>query len=566
MIDTSEILVSKEHIDPLRDSGFVIYKLGRITPVNGGKREALMLWGNVKNKGLTESEIESIVVEIVTTEIEEISNEITNIIEVTLPTAIKTASGNNHESFLIENTEETEVTVASSWTVEKYNEQVGEFKAVVMIRDKSLDTIKKLMNILSFDYSDAVKVVDDTAMLTNASITLVCGVNAGTKKLFATLTGMTENAKRIHLCFERCVLSERFWDIDSEMSMILETTAYLQAYLNLQATADMALNFEVGLSGYSNLQAQLPMVLDSSAILTAYGRIQASMNMELDGQALLTAYKKLIADSLPMSLNAQAVLKAYASLSAVNIPMSLVTLAELSGNKLDLIATMAMQMTISGTVTNKPAGPVYAVIKYGYEYNYYALLDSRNMANTGWHVARELEYWTMLGYLGGLSVAGGKMKEIGTSDWSSPNTGATNSSKFNARPCGCYASSFGGLHFQFHTGCRNDYSYNGGTARYIWAISNSGQNLSGGVTGFNVYTSQRLIKDSTTLTNGQEGTYTGNDGKLYRTICIGTQEWLADNLLETKYRNGDTIPLITSGLDGQSSGARVCYNHDSANA
>jgi hypothetical protein len=34
----------------------------------------------------------------------------------------------------------------------------------------------------------------------------------------------------------------------------------------------------------------------------------------------------------------------------------------------------------------------------------------------------------------------------------------------------------------------------------------------------------RLIKDSTTLTNGQSGIYIGNDGKIYPTICIGTQE------------------------------------------
>jgi len=291
---------------------------------------------------------------------ETIEPAITNIINVTLPTVIKTSLGNNHESFLIENTEEPEVTVSSSWTVEKYNEQVGEFKAVVMIRDKSLNEIKTLMNILSFDYCDTIKVVNENLMLVDALVTLSCGIDGGTKKLFATITGMTENAKRIHLCFERCVLSERFWNIDSEISFVLEATAYLKAYLNMQGTADMRLNFVIGLSGYSNLQAQLPMILDCSANLTAYGRIQANMNMELEGQALLSAYKKLIADNIPISLNAQAVLKAYASLSAVSIPMSLVMQAQLASVPLNMAATMAMQLTIAATVTNAihiPVGP-----------------------------------------------------------------------------------------------------------------------------------------------------------------------------------------------------------------
>ena len=48
MLTTSEILVSESHIDPLRDDGFVIYKLGYIHPVTAGVRDASMLWGNVK--------------------------------------------------------------------------------------------------------------------------------------------------------------------------------------------------------------------------------------------------------------------------------------------------------------------------------------------------------------------------------------------------------------------------------------------------------------------------------------------------------------------------------------
>jgi uncharacterized protein (TIGR02145 family) len=45
--------------------------------------------------------------------------------------------------------------------------------------------------------------------------------------------------------------------------------------------------------------------------------------------------------------------------------------------------------------------------------------------------------WTTLtDYLGGLSLAGGKMKETGVIHWTSPNTGATNSSGFAGLPGG----------------------------------------------------------------------------------------------------------------------------------
>ena len=73
---------------------------------------------------------------------------------------------------------------------------------------------------------------------------------------------------------------------------------------------------------------------------------------------------------------------------------------------------------------------------YGKLYNWYAVNDPRGLAPDGWHVPSDGEWTTLTDCLGGVDVAGGKMKEIGTSHWQSPNTGATNSSQFNALPGG----------------------------------------------------------------------------------------------------------------------------------
>ncbi len=73
---------------------------------------------------------------------------------------------------------------------------------------------------------------------------------------------------------------------------------------------------------------------------------------------------------------------------------------------------------------------------YGALYNWYAATDSRKIAPEFWHVPTE-EDWTILTtYLGGGSVAGGKMKEAGYAHWNDPNTGATNESGFTALPGG----------------------------------------------------------------------------------------------------------------------------------
>jgi len=86
------------------------------------------------------------------------------------------------------------------------------------------------------------------------------------------------------------------------------------------------------------------------------------------------------------------------------------------------------------------------VATYGRLYTWYAAIDSRQICPTGWHVPNDFEWEQLINYLGGANDAGGKLKEIGTTNWKSPNTGATNSSGFTALPSGMRSSkSFFGL-------------------------------------------------------------------------------------------------------------------------
>jgi uncharacterized protein (TIGR02145 family) len=73
---------------------------------------------------------------------------------------------------------------------------------------------------------------------------------------------------------------------------------------------------------------------------------------------------------------------------------------------------------------------------YGYLYNWYAVADTNGVCPNGWHVPSDSEWTTLTNYLGGESVAGGKMKTDGTTYWNSPNIGGTNESGFSILPGG----------------------------------------------------------------------------------------------------------------------------------
>ena len=76
---------------------------------------------------------------------------------------------------------------------------------------------------------------------------------------------------------------------------------------------------------------------------------------------------------------------------------------------------------------------------YGRHYNWYAAtydVGGETICPANYHVPSWDEFLTLATELGGAGVAGGHMKNIGTTYWTTPNTGADNTSGFNGRGAG----------------------------------------------------------------------------------------------------------------------------------
>jgi uncharacterized protein (TIGR02145 family) len=99
---------------------------------------------------------------------------------------------------------------------------------------------------------------------------------------------------------------------------------------------------------------------------------------------------------------------------------------------------------------------------YGYLYNWYTVNDIKGLCPSGWHVPSDSDWTTLTTYLGGESVAGGKMKVTGTTYWNNPNTGATNESGFSALPGG----------YRFIDGSFNYFRNNA----FFWSATEYGNN------------------------------------------------------------------------------------------
>ena len=204
---------------------------------------------------------------------------------------------------------------------------------------------------------------------------------------------------------------------------------------------------------------------------------------------------------------------------------------------------------------------------YGKLYNWYAVADSRGLCPVGWHVPSEVDWTTLENFLGGSLVAGGKMKSTGISGsgglWSSPNTGATNSSGFTGLPAGgrdINGGTFGSMGLAAYwwastqansttAWCRSPYYANAELAR----AANSK------VFGFSVRCIKDVIPTVTTsaasginissATCGGNVTNSGTDSVAVRGVCwsITPNPTVA---LQTKTTNGAGSGSFTSAITG----------------
>jgi uncharacterized protein (TIGR02145 family) len=81
---------------------------------------------------------------------------------------------------------------------------------------------------------------------------------------------------------------------------------------------------------------------------------------------------------------------------------------------------------------------------YGGLYNFFAV-ETGLLCPTGWHVPNQTEWKTLVDFLGGKEIAGGKLKEHNGNYWIQPYSYILNSYKFGGLPSGSRFPEAGGL-------------------------------------------------------------------------------------------------------------------------
>jgi uncharacterized protein (TIGR02145 family) len=97
---------------------------------------------------------------------------------------------------------------------------------------------------------------------------------------------------------------------------------------------------------------------------------------------------------------------------------------------------------------------------------------AQGICPSGWHIPSDGEWTTLTNYLGGINAAGGPLKEKGTIHWTTPNTGATNSTGFTGLPGGgntIFPAGVENFHYLNQSGTFNSSTeYN---AYFAWGVA-----------------------------------------------------------------------------------------------
>jgi uncharacterized protein (TIGR02145 family) len=92
-----------------------------------------------------------------------------------------------------------------------------------------------------------------------------------------------------------------------------------------------------------------------------------------------------------------------------------------NGDPIQLVTDVSAWTALTGAAYCNYNNVESIAQEYGRMYNYYTVVDERKLCPSGTHVPNDKDWEVLSDYLGGMKVAGGKMKEPGTKHWRSPN-------------------------------------------------------------------------------------------------------------------------------------------------
>jgi uncharacterized protein (TIGR02145 family) len=190
--------------------------------------------------------------------------------------------------------------------------------------------------------------------------------------------------------------------------------------------------------------------------------------------------------------------------------------------------------------------------------------EAQGICPANWHIPADAEWTTLTDFLGGVTIAGGKMKTIGTIEsgtglWYAPNTGSTNESVFSALPGALRLldGGFSSLGYSTYFWSATEQGTSNARDRYLnYNSTNVSTYDDGKFFGFSV----RCIKDTPPPVWSCGDTMTDvRDNQTYATVPIGDQCWMAEDL------NIGTMVEGTTEMTNNSIIEKYCYSNNTAN-